>query len=49
MNADGVYLACYAALLLSLKLGRGGFYSGKTAVIPITEVRRRDGLSPSQR
>ena len=38
INADGVYLACYAALLLNLKMIRSGYYSGKTAALTVTEV-----------
>ncbi|XP_043191438.1 brefeldin A-inhibited guanine nucleotide-exchange protein 3-like [Amphibalanus amphitrite] len=37
INADGVYLACYAALLLNLKLIRSGYYSGQTAALTVTE------------
>lgn len=42
MNADGVYLATYSALLLDLKLIQGGHYDAnnkETNVIPITEAQ----------
>lgn len=38
MNADGIYLATYAALLLNLKLIRMNYYEDESRQIPITEV-----------
>ncbi|KAG1677896.1 Brefeldin A-inhibited guanine nucleotide-exchange protein 3 [Nymphon striatum] len=37
MNADGVYLATYSALLLSLKLMRNCYYSDNSKSVPLTE------------
>jgi len=39
-NADGIYLAVYAALLLNFELSKRGFYASATGVITQTEVRR---------
>lgn len=41
MNADGIYLATYSALLLDLKLIQSGHYdeSNKGATVPITEAQ----------
>ena len=38
MNADGIYLATYAALLLNLKLIRINYYDDDSHQIPMTEV-----------
>lgn len=38
MNADGIYLATYAALLLNLKLVRQGYYDKDSKNIPLNEV-----------
>lgn len=38
MNADGIYLATYSALLLNLKLIRQGYYQNDTKNIPLNEV-----------
>ena len=38
MNADGIYLATYAALLLNLKLLRTGYYENESRLVPINEV-----------
>ncbi|KAJ8686702.1 hypothetical protein QAD02_022496 [Eretmocerus hayati] len=37
MNADGIYLATYAALLLNLKLVRMNYYEDGSRQVPITE------------
>uniref|UniRef100_A0A6P7F2C8 Brefeldin A-inhibited guanine nucleotide-exchange protein 3 isoform X1 n=2 Tax=Diabrotica virgifera virgifera TaxID=50390 RepID=A0A6P7F2C8_DIAVI len=37
MNADGIYLATYSALLLDLKLIQSGQYEDKNIPVPITE------------
>ncbi|XP_043279234.1 brefeldin A-inhibited guanine nucleotide-exchange protein 3 isoform X2 [Venturia canescens] len=37
MNADGIYLATYAALLLNLKLIRMNYYSDESRQVPISE------------
>lgn len=41
MNADGIYLATYSALLLNLKLIQNGHYdtSNQEASVPITEAQ----------
>lgn len=39
MNADGIYLATYAALLLNLKLIQINYYHEEGRQIPISEVR----------
>lgn len=39
MNADGVYLATYSALLFNLKLMKRGCYHDDTKAIPMLEVR----------
>ena len=39
MNADGIYLATYAALLLNLKLIRMNYYEDDSRQVPMTEVR----------
>lgn len=39
MNADGIYLAMYAALLLNLKLIQINYYHEEGRQIPISEVR----------
>ncbi|CAG9864816.1 unnamed protein product [Phyllotreta striolata] len=39
MNADGIYLATYSALLLDLKLIRSGHYEDKNVLVPITEAQ----------
>lgn len=39
MNADGIYLATYAALLLNLKLIRVGYYEDQSRQVPINEVK----------
>jgi len=38
MNADGIYLATYAALLLNLKLIRINYYHEEGRQIPVSEV-----------
>lgn len=38
MNADGIYLATYAALLLNLKLIRINYYHEDNRQVPISEV-----------
>lgn len=38
MNADGIYLATYAALLLNLKLIRINYYHEDSRQVPISEV-----------
>lgn len=38
MNADGIYLATYAALLLNLKLIRINYYHADNRQVPISEV-----------
>lgn len=38
MNADGIYLATYAALLLNLKLIRMNYYNEDSRQVPISEV-----------
>ena len=38
VNADGIYLTIYSALLLNLKLFRAGYYK-KTTTIPVDRVR----------
>ncbi|XP_054267676.1 brefeldin A-inhibited guanine nucleotide-exchange protein 3-like [Macrosteles quadrilineatus] len=38
MNADGIYLATYAALLLNLKLIQQGYYDNDTKNIPLNEM-----------
>lgn len=40
MNADGIYLATYAALLLNLKLIRQGYYGNETKNIPLNEASK---------
>lgn len=48
MNADGVYLATYSALLLNLKLIQSGHYDGNnSAQIPITETQFVDEIHGS--
>ncbi|XP_012270259.1 brefeldin A-inhibited guanine nucleotide-exchange protein 3 [Orussus abietinus] len=37
MNADGIYLATYAALLLNLKLIKRGYYTDESHQVPISE------------
>lgn len=39
MNADGIYLATYAALLLNLKLIRINYYYDEARQVPVSEVR----------
>ncbi|XP_057667053.1 brefeldin A-inhibited guanine nucleotide-exchange protein 3 isoform X2 [Diorhabda carinulata] len=39
MNADGIYLATYSALLLDLKLVQSGQYEDKSIPVPITEAQ----------
>lgn len=39
MNADGIYLATYAALLLNLKLMRINYYYEEGCQVPVSEVR----------
>lgn len=42
MNADGIYLATYSALLLNLKLIRNGHYDANSNVevpVPVTEAQ----------
>lgn len=39
MNADGIYLATYAALLLNLKLIRINYYHDEARQVPVSEVR----------
>lgn len=38
LNADGIYLALYSALLLNLKLIRCNYYKDSASPIPLTEV-----------
>lgn len=38
MNADGIYLATYAALLLNLKLIRINYYHDEARQVPVSEV-----------
>ena len=38
LNADGVYLATFSCLSLSLKLSLSGFYKGESEVVPLTEA-----------
>jgi len=38
MNADGIYLATYAALLLNLKLIQINYYHEEGRQVPISEV-----------
>lgn len=38
MNADGIYLATYAALLLNLKLIRINYYHEEGRQVPVSEV-----------
>lgn len=38
VNADGIYLATYSALLLNLKLINQGYYNDENCDIPMTEV-----------
>lgn len=38
MNADGIYLATYAALLLNLKLIKMNYYEEEGRQVPINEV-----------
>ncbi|CAM1291637.1 KIAA1244 (predicted) [Pycnogonum litorale] len=47
MNADGVYLATYSALLLNLKLLRLGYYTDETKVVPLTEEQFIDEVHGS--
>lgn len=39
LNADGIYLALYSALLLNLKLIRCSYYRDFAGDIPLTEVK----------
>ena len=38
LNADGVYLATYSALLLNLKLMYRGYYASQEKSLPMSEV-----------
>ena len=38
LNADGVYLATYSALLLNLKLMYMGYYASQEKSLPLSEV-----------
>ena len=38
LNADGVYLATYNALLFNLKLIHSGYYESEEKSLPTTEV-----------
>lgn len=38
INADGIYLATYSALLLNLKLVKLGYYQQDIRPVPLTEV-----------
>ena len=38
LNADGVYVVTYSALLLNLKLIRNGYYESEDKSLPIAEV-----------
>lgn len=38
VNADGVYLACYSALLFNLKLIHSGWYKDSSTDIPVSQV-----------
>ena len=38
LNADGVYVATYSALLLSLKLLRSGYFESEERSLPMAEV-----------
>ncbi len=38
LNADGVYLATYSALLLNLKLIQSDYYSSEEKSLPMAEV-----------
>ncbi|XP_040062115.1 brefeldin A-inhibited guanine nucleotide-exchange protein 3 [Ixodes scapularis] len=39
VNADGIYLATYSALLLDLKLIHSGYYQGLSTDVPLTEEK----------
>lgn len=39
VNADGIYLATYSALLLNLKLINQGYYTDESSDIPMTEAQ----------
>ncbi|CAN7988152.1 unnamed protein product [Ixodes hexagonus] len=39
VNADGIYLATYSALLLDLKLLHSGYYQGLSTDVPLTEEK----------
>ncbi|UYV68045.1 hypothetical protein LAZ67_5002898 [Cordylochernes scorpioides] len=46
LNADGLYLATYSALLLNLKLLHSGYYSTSLkSAVPLTELAERQPLS----
>ncbi|XP_049951444.1 brefeldin A-inhibited guanine nucleotide-exchange protein 3 [Schistocerca serialis cubense] len=47
VNADGIYLATYAALLLNLKLIKLGYYLQDTKPIPMTEAEFVEGVHGS--
>lgn len=39
INADGIYLATYSALLLDLALSQSNYYNSPTKQISVTEVK----------
>ncbi|XP_077540240.1 brefeldin A-inhibited guanine nucleotide-exchange protein 3 isoform X1 [Haemaphysalis longicornis] len=47
VNADGIYLATYSALLLDLKLIHNGYRQGHTCEIPLTEEKFVDEVHGS--
>ncbi|XP_067003777.2 brefeldin A-inhibited guanine nucleotide-exchange protein 3 [Anabrus simplex] len=47
INADGIYLATYAALLLNLKLVKQGYYTDDTKPVPMTEGEFVEGVHGS--
>ncbi|XP_063243212.1 brefeldin A-inhibited guanine nucleotide-exchange protein 3 [Bacillus rossius redtenbacheri] len=47
INADGIYLATYSALLLNLKLIRQGYYQQDTKPLPMTEDQFVDDVHGS--
>lgn len=47
VNADGIYLATYSALLLDLKLIHNGYRQGQTCEVPLTEEKFVDEVHGS--
>ena len=44
LNADGVYLATYSALLLNLKLLRNGYYQSEEKSLCMAEVTSENSM-----